>query len=181
MLTAAEKEALLQVAREAIEAAVRQQAYAPPPPDSPRLQEPRGAFVTLKVEGNLRGCIGLTESPTPLVETVARMARAAALEDPRFTPVGPDELEAIDVEISALTPMTPLRSPEDIEVGRHGLMIRHAGRSGLLLPQVPVEWGWDREDFLVHVCRKAGLPDDAWRSAELLTFEAEVFGEAEDA
>jgi hypothetical protein len=105
------------------------------------------------------------------------MARAAALEDPRFPAVTPEELGSVDLEISALTPVQPLGSIEEIEIGRHGLVIRQGGRSGLLLPQVPVEWGWDRDEFLLHICRKAGLPSDAWRKAELYTFEAEVFRE----
>ena len=177
MLTTEEKQALLRVAREALDAAVRGRGFRPPEAASPALQQPRGAFVTIHSHGELRGCIGLTEPVYPLVETVARMARAAALEDPRFSAVTPEELGSVDLEISALTPVQPLGSIEEIEIGRHGLVIRQGGRSGLLLPQVPVEWGWDRDEFLLHICRKAGLPSDAWRKAELYTFEAEVFRE----
>ena len=179
MLTPDERQSLLQIARESVEAAVRDEPYAPEAA-SPALTEPRGAFVTLKIEGQLRGCIGVTEPLYPLVAAVARMARSAALEDPRFPAVTGEELDELDIEISALTPLEPLPSPEDLEIGRHGLLIRDAGRSGLLLPQVPVEWGWDRDEFLVHVCRKAGLPTDAWRDAELFTFEAEVFSERDE-
>ena len=179
MLTPDERRALLRIAQEAVEAAVRGEAYHPET-DSAALTEPRGAVVTLKIEGQLRGCIGVTEPLYPLVEAVARMGRSAALDDPRFPAVTPGELDQLDLEISALTPLEPLADPEGLEIGRHGLLIRHAGGSGLLLPQVPVEWGWDRDEFLAHVCRKAGLPADAWRDAELFTFEAEVFPEQDN-
>ena len=179
MLTPDERQSLLRIAREAVEAAVRGEPYAPRA-DSAALTEPRGAFVTLKIEGQLRGCIGVTEPLYPLAEAVARMGRSAALQDPRFPPVTREELGELDIEISTLTPIVPLLSPEDVEIGRHGLVIRHEGRSGLLLPQVPVEWGWERDEFLAHVCLKAGLPQDAWRDAELFTFEAEVFSERDE-
>jgi AmmeMemoRadiSam system protein A len=115
-------------------------------------------------------------SDRPLLETVARMAVAAAIEDGRFEPVTEAELDELSIEVSALSPLEPIR-PEDVEVGRHGLLIGHGGRRGVLLPQVPEEHGWDRETFLVHTCRKAGLPDDAWKKpgVELLAFTADVF------
>ncbi len=116
----------------------------------------------------------------PLVETVVAMAVAAATEDGRFEPVTLEQLPGLAIEISALGPMRPIR-PEDVEVGRHGLLISLGRRRGVLLPQVPLEQGWDRETFLAHTCWKAGLPEDAWRdpSAELLGFTATVFGEGE--
>ena len=177
-LTDAERRALLRVARESIAAHFR--ARRPPLPDpTGALAEHRGAFVTLHGrDGQLRGCIGLMRSDRPLLETVARMAVAAATEDGRFEPVTEAELDDVSIEVSALSPLEPIR-PEDVEVGRHGLLIGQGSRRGVLLPQVPGEHGWDRETFLVHTCRKAGLPDDAWKEpgVELLAFTADVFRE----
>jgi len=149
--------------------------------DDPALLEPRGAFVTLKKAGQLRGCIGYIEPRVSLIEAVANNAQSAALRDPRFTPVTPQELADISIEISALTPLEPVADVEDIEVGRHGLVISRGPHRGLLLPQVPVEWGWDREEFLQQTCHKAGLPPEAWKQndTELLSFEAEVFSESD--
>lgn len=148
-----------------------------PKAPSERLDQPYGAFVTLKSHGELRGCIGRIDASGPLRETIARMAQAAAFEDPRFPPLRQEELDALSIEISILSPITPCPDPGRIEIGRHGLVIRSGGRSGLLLPQVAVEWNWDREAFLRHTCRKAGLPMDAWRKpeSEIFWFEAEVF------
>ncbi len=179
MLSDQQKRRLIEVARQSLHAAV---AGGPPPDlqtDDPQLLEPRGAFVTLKKAGQLRGCIGYIEPRVPLIEAVADNAESAALHDPRFTPVTSEELPDIELEISALTPLVPVTDVEEIEVGRHGLVISRGPYRGLLLPQVPVEWGWDREEFLEHTCLKAGLPADAWRreDAELVSFEAEVFSE----
>lgn len=143
-----------------------------------------GAFVTFKKGGHLRGCIGSMVGDGPLYRTVARMARAAAFEDPRFPPVTAAEVPALELDISVLGPITRCADPAAVRIGRHGLLVRQGFRSGVLLPQVPVEWGWDRETFLAQTCRKAGLPPDAWRNAwrdghtELYWFEAEVFGDA---
>ena len=139
-----------------------------------------GAFVTLKRDGALRGCIGHIAADQPLGEVVHRCALAAAFEDPRFPPLAADELAAVALEISVLSALHPTR-PEDVVVGRDGLLLRADGRSGLLLPQVPVEHGWDRGAFLQHLCRKAGLKPDRWTApgAELLRFTAVVFGESE--
>ncbi len=143
------------------------------------LAAPGAAFVTLTKNGRLRGCIGYTEAVAPLFKVVQECAVAAATEDPRFPPVSSDELRSVRVEISVLTPLFPIR-PEDVEVGRHGLLVSQGRKRGLLLPQVPVEWGWDREKFLEQVCVKAGLPVSAWRQgATLWAFTAEVFGEGE--
>jgi len=141
------------------------------------LAAPGAAFVTLTKNGRLRGCIGYTEAVAPLFKVVQECAVAAATEDPRFPPVSPKELSSLRVEISVLTPLVPIRA-EEVEVGRHGLMVAQGGRRGLLLPQVPVEWGWDRETFLDQTCVKAGLSPSAWRhGATLRAFTAEVFGE----
>ncbi len=181
MLSDDQKRRLIEVARQSLHAAV---AGGPPPDlgtDDAELLELRGAFVTLKKAGELRGCIGYIEPRVPLIQAVADNAESAALHDPRFTPVTPDELPAIEFEISALTPLVPVHDSEEIEVGRHGLVISQGPNRGLLLPQVPVEWGWDREEFLEHTCLKAGLSPEAWRreDVELLCFEAEVFSEVE--
>jgi AmmeMemoRadiSam system protein A len=179
-LTAEERQALLQVARESI-AAHFQRRRPQLPAANGALAENRGAFVTLhRRDGELRGCVGMMQSDRPLLDTVARMAVASATEDGRFEPVTEAELGGLKIEISALGPLAPIR-PEQVEVGRHGLLISSAGRRGVLLPQVPVEHGWDREAFLAHTCRKAGLPADTWRKpgVELLGFTATVFGEKE--
>jgi AmmeMemoRadiSam system protein A len=154
----------------------RKETPAPEPP-SERLKERFGVFVTLKIRGRLRGCIGHIVGDAPLCETVSRMALAAAFEDPRFSPLRLDEFEQLEIEISILSPLELCSDPARIVVGRHGLLLRKGGRSGLLLPQVPVEWGWSRETFLKQTCAKAGLPADAWREneTEIYWFEAEVF------
>ncbi len=169
---------LLTIARESIREGLRGRRYVPPVPRRPFLREPAGAFVTLHEAGALRGCIGTFQADRPLYRNVAEMARAAAFEDPRFPPLRPDEFDRIDLEISVLTPMRRVEPPEEVEVGRHGVYIVHGPHRGVLLPQVAVEQGWDRETFLDHTCLKAGLPREAWRSgAEIYVFEAEVFGE----
>lgn len=142
-----------------------------------RLREHFGAFVTLKTGGSLRGCIGHVVGDKPLWDTIVEMAEAAAFGDPRFPALGEREFDGLEIEVSILSPLTECPDPALVEVGRHGLLIHHQGRSGLLLPQVPVEWGWDRETFLAHTCGKAGLPEDAWKdpAATLFWFEAEVF------
>jgi len=178
-LSAEEGRRLLDVAREAIVA--RMAGRGPSAAAStPRLSEPGGAFVTLRKRrgGELRGCVGYVEPVFPLIETVARAAVAAAFEDRRFACVTEAEWPSLSVEISAISPTRPLR-PDEVEVGTDGLVIRHEGRSGLLLPQVPIEHGWDRCTFLEQLCRKAGLPKNAWRSpdVELLAFRAQVLGE----
>ncbi len=142
------------------------------------LEEPRGAFTTLHLEGKLRGCIGYVSPSRSLYATVAESARAAALDDPRFPPVPPEDAPRLKIEISVLSPLRPIR-PEDVIVGRHGLVVSEGSRRGLLLPQVPIEWEWDRETFLAQTCLKAGLSADAWRhGAQLQGFTAEVFSES---
>jgi AmmeMemoRadiSam system protein A len=137
----------------------------------------RGAFTTLHLNGRLRGCIGFVVPTHSLYRTVAETAQAAAFEDPRFAPVTGEEAPLLRVEISVLSPVRAIR-PEEVIVGLHGLLIAKDGRRGLLLPQVPVDWSWDRETFLSQTCLKAGLPPDAWRQGtDLQAFTAEVFGD----
>jgi uncharacterized protein len=171
-----ERQLLLRVAHQSIEAALdaRQPDAAPP---SDHLAEQRGAFTTLHLNGKLRGCIGYVFPTQSLYATVAETARAAAFDDPRFEAVTQDEAPELRIEISVLSTLKPI-APEDVVVGRHGLVAMQGSRRGLLLPQVPVEWAWDRETFLSQTCMKAGLAPDAWlRGAELQAFTAEVFGE----
>jgi len=169
---------LLRLARNSI--AARLDGLVPPAeaPSDPVLLEHRGAFVTLKIEHRLRGCIGHVVGVSPLWLTVRENAEAAAFRDPRFPALGRDELERVTIEISALTPMSP-GSPGDIVVGRDGILIERGSSRGLLLPQVAVEYGWDAEAFLDATCRKAGLAAGCWREpgTNILTFSAEVFGE----
>lgn len=147
-----------------------------PAPISQAMEDRCGAFVTLKRKGRLRGCIGHIVGDKPLHRTVAEMARAAAFNDPRFPPVSAGELPDLDVEISILSPLSGC-TPEEVQPGRHGLLVRRGRNSGLLLPQVAREYGWDRETFLAQTCLKAGLPRGAWQNpaAEIFCFEAEVF------
>jgi AmmeMemoRadiSam system protein A len=154
-----------------------ERGWTAPEPPTETLQEEFGAFVTLKIQGRLRGCIGHLVGDKPIFMTVAEMARAAAFQDPRFPPLKLAEFDMLDIEISILSPLTPCPDSEQVEVGRHGLLIRKGGNSGLLLPQVATEWNWDRKTFLEHTCRKAGLPSNAWKEpgSQLFWFEAEVF------
>lgn len=171
-----ERGLLLSLAHRSIEAAVEERQLELPSP-SDHLAQCRGAFTTLHLRGKLRGCIGYVFPTSPLYRTVAETARAAALDDPRFHPVTPDEAMLLKVEISVLSPLRPI-TPEEIVVGKHGLVVTQGSRRGLLLPQVPVEWDWERETFLAQTCLKAGLAPDAWLyGAELQAFTAEVFGE----
>jgi AmmeMemoRadiSam system protein A len=148
--------------------------------DSAALREPRATFVTLRTRdtGELRGCRGEVTARQPLIESVAHTAISSATEDPRFVPVTADEIPSLHIEISALTPMTPIL-PEEVVIGQHGLMIQKGPYAGLLLPQVPSSYGWSREEYLEALCHKAGMPSSAWREpgVELLAFEAEVWEE----
>ena len=175
-LDRAAQEALVRLTWSALEAAV-QHTQGPTRQDiahalktHPGLAEPRGAFVTVYVAGQLRGCLGEIEPEIPLAEVVERCARRAPRHDTRFDPVRPDELTRLSFNISVLSPNEPVGTLEQIEIGRHGLLVRHAGHLGLLLPEVPVEHGWDGTTFLRHLWQKAGLdanvPVDAvqlWR------------------
>ena len=138
-----------------------------------------GAFVTLRLRGELRGCIGYVESDLPLEEVIERCAVSAAVSDPRFPPLRTSECGEVEVEISVLGPIEPVADVSDVIVGRHGLVCELGRRRGLLLPQVAREWNWNAFEFASQTCLKAGLPMDAWRQgARLFKFEAEVFGES---
>jgi AmmeMemoRadiSam system protein A len=171
-----ERTLLLQLAHQAITAALDQREISLTPP-TPHLAEPRGAFATLYYHGVLRGCVGYVFPVTPLYRTVAESARGAAFEDSRFPPVTPAEATDLQVSLSILSRLEPIQ-PEAVEIGRHGLLVSLGVCRGLLLPQVPVEHGWDRITFLEQTCKKAGLPSSAWQAgAELQAFTAEVFGD----
>jgi AmmeMemoRadiSam system protein A len=177
MTSMPDRELLLRIAREAIAAYVCA-TPAPVPGAADVLARPGGAFVTLHKRGDLRGCIGHIEPSEPLGAVVQRCAVAACSADPRFPPLAADELDAIDIEISLLGPLERIAGPQDIVVGRDGLLVERGRQRGLLLPQVATEWNWDAAAFLARTCKKAGLPDDAWENgATLWKFEAEVFGE----
>lgn len=174
-----EKKYLLSVARSVIQARCEGKNVSLQPPPSSKLQEKRGAFVTLHKKGELRGCIGYIEAIKPLYQTVAQMAEAAAFNDPRFPPVTNSEIEDLEIEISVLTPLTKIDNIETIEVGKHGILIRKGFYQGLLLPQVATEYGWDRITFLNHTCTKAGLPPNCWKDpdTEIYVFSADIFSE----
>jgi AmmeMemoRadiSam system protein A len=178
-LTDGQRRHLLSLARLAVEATVT--AGQPPAvPDHPPLLRPAGAFVTLTAQQELRGCIGYPMPDRPLASVVVRCAALAATEDPRFPRVTACELTNLRIEISVLGALLPVGDPSTIVVGRDGLIVEDGFHRGLLLPQVAVEWGWDRDTFLAHTCRKAGLAPDAWRTgAQLFKFAAEVFAETE--
>jgi AmmeMemoRadiSam system protein A len=182
---------LLRIAHQAILSVLERQALPEAPPLSPGLSDPRGVFTTLYLRGDLRGdvrgdlprqlrgCVGYAVPIAPLYRAVAETARAAAFEDSRFLPVTKEEALKLEVSLSVLSRLFPIH-PEAVEVGRHGLVISDGARRGLLLPQVSVENGWDRETFLDQTCRKAGLPQDAWRrNAIIEAFTAEIFADAE--
>lgn len=179
-LTAAQKCDLLRFARQAIAAHI---ANLP----LPRLGEEwqgldhvhAGVFVSLHIGERLRGCIGYVEGTRALPEALCETAIAAASRDPRFEPLTLDELAQVEIEISILSPLHNVASPEEIILGRHGVMVRRGPHQGLLLPQVSRHHEWDIETFLAHVCQKAGLPTSAWKDpdASILVFEAEVFSE----
>ncbi len=172
-----ERALLLRLAHESILATLEGRKIPLSPP-SPRLSQPRGVFTTLYFRGLLRGCVGYVFPVTSLYRTVAESARGAAFDDSRFQPVTLAEAPELEVSLSILSTLQPIRAQE-IEIGRHGLMVRLGFHRGLLLPQVPMEHGWDRITFLEQTCRKAGLPANAWQNggAALQVFTAEVFGD----
>lgn len=178
-LSAEEQNLLLQAARAAIVSAVRH-TVAEPGATIPegRLREKRGCFVCVKIGGMLRGCIGTFRSEVPLHALVAEMAVSAACRDPRFYPMKEEDLASFDVEISVLTPMRKAESPDEVEVGKHGIYLEKNSSRGVLLPQVAVEQGWDRETFLSQTAVKAGLRKDDWREgADIYLFSAQVFSD----
>ncbi|OFW06482.1 MAG: hypothetical protein A3H96_12450 [Acidobacteria bacterium RIFCSPLOWO2_02_FULL_67_36] len=177
MLSEAQKRVLVEVARRAIDAEVRRDL-----PEAVRvpleLPEASGVFVTIKRRGELRGCLGTLQCRHDLAQEVAKCAADAASQDPRFPPVGRDELPDLSIEVSVLGPLEPIAAdPANVVVGRDGLVAEQGYRRGLLLPQVATEWGWTAEQFLRQTCAKAGLPGDAWQhGARIFRFSAEVFG-----
>jgi AmmeMemoRadiSam system protein A len=187
MLSEAEGSQLLDIARKSIEyhVAGKHRYDASADPDirgfTDNLEKPCGAFVTLRHAGQLRGCIGLIEAARPLWETVQDMAVAAAAEDPRFASVRPEELNDLDLEISVLSPLVEINSLKEIEVGKHGILIRRSFNSGLLLPQVATEHNWGLEEFLRNTCYKAGLNPEAWKKhrkdpdMRIFIFTAQLF------
>ncbi len=171
-----ERSLLLRLAHDSILSALEHQEISTEPP-TPHLAEARGAFTSLYLRGELRGCVGYVLPACPVYQAVAETARAAAFDDTRFFPVTRDEAPQLAVELSILSRPAPILV-EEVGVGRHGLLISQHGHRGLLLPQVPVEHAWDRTTFLEQTCHKAGLPIDAWRKgATLEAFTAEVFGD----
>ncbi len=180
-LTDIDGQVLIQAARSAIASRLSQKPGCFPASVTPALMIPCGAFVTLKSEGLLRGCIGRISSTKSLLQTVKEVAVSSAFEDPRFPPVTRSEWPSIRIEISVLSPLRRVEGPQAVCVGTHGVLIRSGFSSGLLLPQVATEQGWDRDTFLAHACRKAGLPPDAWKNpgTQIEVFSAMVFEQEE--
>jgi len=179
-LSPAEQAELFRIARASVEAAVRRSKNVPEPATMyENLMQERGAFVTLREHGQLRGCIGYPGPFKPLVVAVRDVAAYAATRDDRFHPVAPEELPLLEYEISVLSPLRRTLDVNEIEIGKHGLLILRGNHEGLLLPQVPVEQGWDRKTFLEQACAKAGLPADAWKSSDtdIFSFTALVLEE----
>ena len=171
-----EKKELLHLAGTTINLFIREKKVLDYRTQNPNFLAKKGAFVTLKKNGHLRGCIGFTEPVLPLFEAVIRAAIYAACQDRRFPPVSADELDHLEIEISVLTTPHKISDSRLVEVGRHGLIISKGDNRGLLLPQVPVENNWSRQEFLEQTCLKAGLPRNAWRTgADIYIFEAIVF------
>jgi AmmeMemoRadiSam system protein A len=182
MLSQAQKQELLKLARTTVEKYVTEDMIPRYESKDPVMSEKYGAFVTIHNHGNLRGCIGMIEGTQPLFETIIEMAIEASTRDPRFLPVTPEELKDIDIEISVLTPKRRIKSIDEIELGKHGVIVRRGHSGGVYLPQVATETGWNIEQFMQSLCSgKAGLPPDAYKDpkTEIYVFEAEVFGEKE--
>lgn len=174
-----QKKILLNIARKTIENAVKGRKIPHFDIQDPILNTKCGAFVTLHINNRLRGCIGNIIGRASLWETVRDMATESALNDPRFPPVTPSELESINIEISVLSPLKKIQDTKEIEVGKHGIFIKKGFYQGLLLPQVATDYGWNRIQFLEQTCNKAGLNKDCWkeRSCEIYIFSATIFSE----
>jgi hypothetical protein len=172
-----EKKTLHHIVRTVVENKARGKAVPEFKIESSILKENRGAFVTIHKKGQLRGCIGYIEGHGPLHKTIEDMAEAAAFRDPRFSPVRESELPELEFEISVLTPLRKIKDVNEIQVGKHGIYLKKGWYSGLLLPQVATEYGWDRQTFLEHTCQKAGLPSTAWKEkeSEIYIFSADIF------
>lgn len=176
-----QQQILLKLARDTITQWVTSRTLPELPTGEPIFEEPRAVFVTLHKHGQLRGCIGTLEPREPLAVAVRSAAISAATQDPRFPPVTAAEIPELEIEISVLSPLRRVESADEIEVGKHGVVVAAGMRRGVFLPQVPIEQGWDRETMLNYLClHKAGLPADAWRcGAELWVFTTQVFSEAD--
>ncbi len=178
MLTEAQKARILKIAKESMETYIKTGKRVKFKEKDPVLLTKKGAFVTIKKNGNLRGCIGRIIADKPLCDTIAEMAIQSSSGDPRFPAVGAEELDELKIEISVLSELEKIQDVEKIKVGTHGILIRKGFYSGLLLPQVATEYDWNRDEFLAHTCNKAGLPADAWKkNAEIFIFSACIFGE----
>ena len=179
MLSEKDASILLNIARDAITSLVEKQDYQPPPREEKALNERSGCFVTIKQNGQLRGCIGNFQSELPLFLEVAQMAVASASKDPRFHPLEKSELDNFNLEISVLSPLEKIEDTELIEVGTHGIYLEKNFSRGVLLPQVASEYGWDRPTFLQQTCQKAGLPHNAWQDADtdIYIFSAQIIKE----
>jgi len=178
-LSEADQKSILVLARQAVVEAVCHNRQFTEIPNRGIFATKRGAFVTLHVDKRLHGCIGVIEAKDPLGDNIAHCAMSAALQDPRFRAMRPADLATLEIEVSLLSPLEPIR-PEDVEIGKHGLLIEQGFYRGLLLPQVAVEYHLDRERFLRETCYKAGLSGDAWKAPEthLYGFTCEVFAES---
>ena len=179
MLSKTDVTILLKIAREAIVHQIKGEDYSPTPSEEKALNVHSGCFVTITQEGQLRGCIGNFQSQQPLFQEVATMAVAAASQDPRFQPMGRDELDNFKIEITVLSPLEKIDDTDSIEVGTHGIYIIKGHNRGVLLPQVATEYGWDRETFLRQTCVKAGLPENSWQltGTEIYIFSGQIIRE----
>lgn len=175
--TPEEKKELLILARDTVREYVINRKVPDKGNVNPKFRTDEAVFITVRKNGSLRGCIGNTRPVMSLYQAVIKNAVAACSGDPRFPPLTKEELMDIDVEVSILSPLNPVKNVEEIQAGKHGLVIRKGMQSGLLLPQVAAEFGWDRETFLEQLCVKAGLPKGSWKEAELYTFTAEILKE----
>jgi len=183
MLNKHEQEEILKLARNTIEQYVTKSIIPRFKSDDPAFNQTGGAFVTIHNHGQLRGCIGTIESNEPIHKTVEEMAIESATQDPRFEPVNEDELKDIDVEVSILSPKRKVSGIDEIELGRHGVIVKKGFAAGVFLPQVAGETGWSKKEFMEHLCEgKAGLSKDAYLDpkTEIYIFEAQVFGEKEN-
>ena len=179
MLTENDGKVLLAIARTAIQHCVENKPYHCEPREEKALNKRSGCFVTIKKDGQLRGCIGNFQGREPLFKDVESMAIASATQDPRFPAMTPDDLANFNLEITVLSPLEKIEDTAIIEIGRHGIYIEQNFRRGVLLPQVAIEHGWDRNTFLEQTCSKAGLPKDAWRSpdSDIYIFSGQIVTE----
>lgn len=179
MLSKHQKKSLLKLARRVIEAELKEETIGFSQPEDEIFNEKMGGFVTLHSHGKLRGCIGYVEGFKSIYHTIIDMAKSAAFHDPRFSPISLKEMDEIEIEISLLSPLEKFKDINEIEIGKHGLLFKSGMASGLLLPQVAVEWGWNVEEFAEQTCRKAGMNLNCWQRSDCdkYRFEAVIFSE----